>query len=89
MVITLHLYVFMDPNVTFALYIIKRLFFTTEVESVYYAVRTEPLYPPDTFLPYIVNKIVQVTDQNVKHNLTYVRNLNACGWMYACCQKCL
>jgi len=49
----------MDLNVTFALYIIKRLGFKTEVESVYYAVRTES-FAPDTFRPNRVNKIVQI-----------------------------
>jgi hypothetical protein len=58
----------MDLNVTFALYIIKRSGFTTEVERVYYAVRTESLYIPDTFRPYRVNKIVQVTEVKVKQS---------------------
>jgi hypothetical protein len=39
-----------EQTVTFALYIITRLVFMTEVESVYSAVRTES-YNTDTFLP--------------------------------------
>jgi len=66
----------MDLNATSALYIIKRLVFTTEMESVYCAVRTEFLCTTDTFRPYRVNKIVQVTDKNVMHNLLYIKNLN-------------
>jgi len=40
-----------EQTVTFALYIIKRLVFITEAESVYCAVRTESLYSTDTFRP--------------------------------------
>jgi hypothetical protein len=36
-----------DQTVTFALDIINRLVFITEAESVYCAVRTEPLYNTD------------------------------------------
>ena len=38
-----------EITVHFALYIIKRLVFITEVKSVYCAVRTDSLYKPDTF----------------------------------------
>ena len=38
-----------EQTATFALYIINRLVFITEVESVYCAVRTESLYNTDTF----------------------------------------
>jgi hypothetical protein len=37
-----------EQTATFALQNIKRLVFTTEVESVYSAVRTETLYKTDT-----------------------------------------
>jgi hypothetical protein len=37
-----------EHTVTFAFYIISRLVFITEVDSVYCAVRTEPLYKTDT-----------------------------------------
>jgi len=40
-----------EQTVTFALYIINRLAFITEVESVYCAVRTECLYNTDTSHP--------------------------------------
>jgi hypothetical protein len=40
-----------EQTVTFALYIIKRLVFITEVESVYSAVRTESLYNTDNSCP--------------------------------------
>ena len=40
-----------EERVTFALYIINRLAFMTEVESVYCAVRTESLYIADTSRP--------------------------------------
>ena len=40
-----------EQTVTFALYIINRLAFITEVESVYCAVRTESLYNIDTSRP--------------------------------------
>ena len=39
-----------EPTVTFALYIINRLVFITEAESVYSAVRTESLYKTRTSL---------------------------------------
>jgi hypothetical protein len=39
----------LEETVTFALYAIKKLVFITEMESVYYAVRTESLYKTDTF----------------------------------------
>jgi hypothetical protein len=54
----------MELNVTFALYIIKRLVFTTEVESVYYAVGTES-YTPDTFPPYRVKFYILLTVHHV------------------------
>ena len=38
-----------DETVPFALYVIKRMIFITEAESVYSAVRTESLYKRDTF----------------------------------------
>jgi len=38
---------FLEETVTFALYIINRLVFITEVDSVYSAVRTESLYKAD------------------------------------------
>jgi hypothetical protein len=38
-----------EQTVSFVLYIINRLVFITEVESVYSAVRTEYLYNTDTF----------------------------------------
>jgi len=49
-VITLHLYFvwLSEQTVTFALYVINRLFFITEMESVYRAVRTESSYNTDT-----------------------------------------
>jgi hypothetical protein len=37
-----------EQTATFALYSINRLFYITEVESVYSAVRTESLYKTDT-----------------------------------------
>jgi len=40
-----------EQRVAFVLYIIKRLVFTTEVKSVYSAVRPESLYKTDTILP--------------------------------------
>jgi len=40
-----------EETVTFALYIINRSVFITEVESVYSAVRTDSLYNTDTFRP--------------------------------------
>jgi hypothetical protein len=51
MVKTLYLHVLYGPQyqtVTFSLYNINRLAFITEVESVYSAVRTEPLYNMQT-----------------------------------------
>ena len=44
-----------EQTVLFPLYIINRLGFITEVESVYCAVRTESLYNTVTFRPYKVN----------------------------------
>ena len=38
-----------EQTTTFSLYNIKRLSFITEVETVYCAVRTEPLHNTDTF----------------------------------------
>jgi len=38
-----------EHKVTSVLYIINRLIFTNEVESVYWAVRTESLYNADVF----------------------------------------
>jgi len=46
-----------EETVTFALYIIKRLAFITEVESVYCAVGTESLFNTDTSRPSRVNII--------------------------------
>jgi len=40
-----------EATVPYALYIINRLVFITEAESVYCAVRTESLYRTDTFRP--------------------------------------
>jgi hypothetical protein len=40
-----------EQTVTFALYIINRLVFITEVEGVHCAVRTEFLYNTDKFRP--------------------------------------
>jgi hypothetical protein len=40
-----------EQRVSFALYIINRLVFIIQVESVYSAVRTESLYKADTFRP--------------------------------------
>ena len=40
-----------EQTVTFALYIINRLVFITEVESVYCAVRNESLYNTETSCP--------------------------------------
>jgi len=40
-----------EQTVTFALYNINRLGYITEVDSVYSAVRTEPLYSTDAFGP--------------------------------------
>jgi hypothetical protein len=40
----------LEQTAAFALQNIKRLVFTTEVESVYSAVRTESLYKTDTLL---------------------------------------
>jgi hypothetical protein len=40
-----------EQIVTFAFYIINRLVFINEVDSVYSAVRTEPLYNTDTSRP--------------------------------------
>ena len=40
-----------EETVPFVLYIINRLVFITEVESVYSAVRGESLYNTDTFRP--------------------------------------
>ena len=40
-----------EQTVTFLLYIIKRLIYKTQVNSVYCAVRTESLYKTDTFRP--------------------------------------
>jgi hypothetical protein len=53
MLITLHLcFVWLlEERVTFALYIVNRLVFITEVERVYCAVRTEFLYNTDTTRP--------------------------------------
>ena len=51
-VTTLRLYVLygsQEQAANFSLYIIHRLDFITEVESVYSAVRTESLYNTDTF----------------------------------------
>jgi len=42
---------FSEETVNFALYVINRLVFITEVESVYSAVRTESLYNRDTSRP--------------------------------------
>jgi len=52
MVITLHLYVCMNlkADSKFALYVINRLIFITEVESVYSAVRTDSLYNAENFV---------------------------------------
>ena len=44
-------YLFSEQTATFALYNINNLFFITEEESVYSAVRTESLYKIDTFRP--------------------------------------
>jgi len=51
-----------EQTVTFALYIIRRLVFITEVESVYSAVRTESLYNTDTSCPLKV-KIEEETSE--------------------------
>jgi len=40
-----------EEKAIFALYIINRLFFITEAESVYCAVQPESLYKTDTFRP--------------------------------------
>jgi hypothetical protein len=40
-----------EATVSFALYIINRLVFITEAESVYCAVGPESLYETDTFVP--------------------------------------
>jgi hypothetical protein len=40
-----------EGTVPFALYIVNRLIFITEAESVYSAVRTEYLYKTDMFRP--------------------------------------
>jgi len=45
-------------TVTFALYIINRLVFITEVESVYCAARTESLHNTGTSCPYRVKEAV-------------------------------
>jgi len=47
-----------EQTVTFTLYIIDRLVFITELESVYCVVRTESLYNTDTSRPLKVNVIV-------------------------------
>jgi len=44
-----------EETVTFALYVINRLVFITEVESVYCAVRTEYLYNTDMARPSRIN----------------------------------
>jgi len=41
----------LEQTVTFALHIIKRLFFITQVENIYCAVRTESVYNTDTSRP--------------------------------------
>ena len=54
MVIKLHLYILywiLKQTATFVLKFIKRLVFVTEVESVYCAVRNDPLCSTGTFLP--------------------------------------
>jgi len=48
-----------EQTVTFTLYIIKRLVFITEVESVYCAVRSESSYNTDTSRPQKVKVFVQ------------------------------
>jgi hypothetical protein len=45
-----------EQTLTFALYIINRLVFITEVESVYCTVRTESVYNTDTSRPVKVKK---------------------------------
>jgi hypothetical protein len=46
-----------EQTVTFALYIFNLLTFTTEVESVYCAVRTKSLYKTETYRSYKANLI--------------------------------
>jgi len=53
MLFTLHLYVFLwlsEETVPFDLYVIKKLVFITEAESVYCAVRPESLYKMIRFI---------------------------------------
>jgi len=56
-----------EQTVTFAIYIINRLVFITEVESVYSAVRTESLYKTNTPRP-------------LKVNLNYTRPARTTQW---------
>jgi hypothetical protein len=59
-----------EQTVTFALYIINRLAFIAEVESVYCAVRTESLYNTDTSRPLKVNVIVFTVVKSIKFSRT-------------------
>jgi len=59
-----------EQTVTFSLYIINRLAFITEVESVYCAVRTESLYNSDTSRPLKVNVIVFTVVKSIRFNRT-------------------
>jgi len=54
-----------EQGVTFVLYIINRLVYITEMESVYSAVHTESLYNTDTSHPY------RVKSQNADDALKY------------------
>jgi hypothetical protein len=61
-----------EETVPFALYIIKRMVFLTEAESVYSAVRTESLYKTDMLRP------LKMYVWNLKQKISHVL------WNYVC-----
>jgi hypothetical protein len=78
-----------EQAVTFALYVINRLVFITELESVYCAVRTESLYNTDTSRPSRVKWTVDTVKQSThtgsffscltEHDAYHVESLHSPG----------